>query len=50
MPFLYGIEKLIKRKLDQVDVPDFKPRQNAPGLTTATKNGQLAPRPFFSKR
>ncbi len=41
LPFLYGIEKLIKRKLDQVPVPDFKPRHNAPDLTSATRNGQL---------
>ncbi len=41
MPYLHAIEKLIKQKLDQVAVPDFKPRHNSPDLTTATKNGQL---------
>lgn len=50
MPFLYGIEKLIKRKLDQVAVPDFKPRQNTPDLTTATRNGQLVRPKLFKNQ
>lgn len=41
MPLLRGIEKLIKRKLEQVAVPDFKPRHKQP---TATQ-----PAPSFNR-
>ncbi len=50
IPLLHGIEKLIKHKLDQVAVPDFKPRHNTPDLTTATRNGQLPGLKLFNRR
>lgn len=49
VPLLYGIEKLIQRKLEQVALPDFKPRVNTPDLTSATRNGQLGKRFEFKR-